>query len=801
MNWLRTILTRAGEWLRALKRQLDVMADTRIILILVALIGTVLVWMPQGRDVVVGLIDEANSKMDEGGFSGPFSLAAGHWAALLAACVWSGLNIWYWSHLLCRTDPDTPHPRWFNWLRRLLGISPLLFALAAMQRGSEWRDIWLGFSAFAIVAALMLLFFVRRPARLVAVNRPKGVPRVGKAEQQELGLIDRLFIGASLAVAAFMFVSFMIPGWRTTFAWLLGPGAVAFGALACIVPLTSLLIWWTRRYRFPVVSVGIVLFILFSEFNDNHDVRTLADGPVRARIDIDEALERWRKLHGPDDPIVLVAAAGGASRAAYWTGTVLRAIEERDTDLGFSHDVFAISSVSGGTLGAVGYSAWVAERQDPQGRQPPDRGERLRFVRSFFGSDYLGPAMGGLLFPDLLQRFLPAPVMPSRADSLEEAWEMGWAAAAAECRRNLHTQPPSACPDGDRMSSDYLSIWNGVLDEGAVTPRSWVPIVLANGTHVQTGKRIITAPVTIRPLVFPDSYDFFDSLRRPIRASTAIHNSARFPIVSPAGTIRRGPEAATPGAAGSGNSAAAEPDAGVSAHIVDGGYFENGGIETLLDLARHIRERWPTRRILIVEIINDDALSEADSARCRADPGSDDCRFEPLVMPRHDASPLLGEVSAIGRAMFATREARSVLGAKRASLPGGGKFEYYQFRLAPDEQGRRTAMSWSLSRSSRDRMDAMFARSVAEVNEIISERIYTGNRKKEVRDALIANFRSRQAVSHRCEIERLTQAIRRRPPTTPPAPGPVAAVPRPLPLAEPCPRNGAPPPAPGSARH
>ena len=736
MNRLRKILTRIGERLQGLKRQLDVMADIRITLILLALIGFVVVAMPQGRDVMTGLVDDANAVLNEDGLTDQSGAAVTRWFALWLACVWAGLNIWYWSHLLCRTDPDMPHPTWFNWLRRVLGVLPLLFATWALLRVAEFKDVKLGVLLFAASAGLLFLFFIRRPARLVAANERGRAASKKDGEQSELGAVDWTFIGASLLTALVMLVLFAIPGVRTATAWTLGPAAVAFGALACIVPVTSLLIWWTRRVKFPIVSAAFVLLVVFSEFNDNHTVRALP-GEVRARPSIEEAYKRWRGLHEPTDPVVLVAASGGASRAAYWTGTVLRELENADGARGFSHDVFAISSVSGGTLGAVGYSAWVAERQSRLPQSAPTPTERLQFVRSFAGADYLSPAVAGLLFPDTVQRFLPVPLLPSRATSLEESWEMSWRRSAAECASGSSAVPAAACPRGDRMEADFLSIWEGVLDIPAVAPRHWVPIVLANGTHAQTGKRIVTAPVRISPDVIEDSYDFFDVYARPIRASTAIHNSARFPVISPAGTLN--------GAASNG-------------HVVDGGYFENGGLETLIDLARYIHEIDPGRRILIVEINNDDMLPLEDTARCPK-PGDETCAIAMRGVPRSDPSPLLGGLSSVLGALYMTRDSRAVLAAKRASVAGGlGKVGFFQFRLITPLDGRTTAMSWSLSQTSRDYMDVMFGADGAEIAEVLSRRDYTPARRRDVQTNL-ERAAQRGSRCYEPEVRRLMAAL------------------------------------------
>ncbi len=63
--------------------------------------------------------------------------------------------------------------------------------------------------------------------------------------------------------------------------------------------------------------------------------------------------------------------------------------------------------------------------------------------------------------------------------------------------------------------------------------------------------------------MFLDSLDALHVLGKDVRASTAAHNSARFSYVSPAGDL------------GNGNGS-----------VIDGGYFENYGALSALELAR-----------------------------------------------------------------------------------------------------------------------------------------------------------------------------------------------------------------------
>ena len=102
------------------------------------------------------------------------------------------------------------------------------------------------------------------------------------------------------------------------------------------------------------------------------------------------------------------------------------------------------------------------------------------------------------------------------------------------------------------------------------------PALLVNTTEVETGRRRVISPFPI-DVTYPDqAVWFYDDLGvapfyngdeqgakaihvRDIRVSTAVGISARFPYVLPAATVMRGRSAV---------------------HLVDGGYFDNSGVET-----------------------------------------------------------------------------------------------------------------------------------------------------------------------------------------------------------------------------
>ena len=82
---------------------------------------------------------------------------------------------------------------------------------------------------------------------------------------------------------------------------------------------------------------------------------------------------------------------------------VLGALEDqaRAGGMSFADHLFAISSVSGGSLGAAAFDAALVTGSD--GAVSPR-------IKTMLGTDLLAPAIAALLYPDLFQRFLPCPI-------------------------------------------------------------------------------------------------------------------------------------------------------------------------------------------------------------------------------------------------------------------------------------------------------------------------------------------------------------------------------------------------------
>jgi hypothetical protein len=104
----------------------------------------------------------------------------------------------------------------------------------------------------------------------------------------------------------------------------------------------------------------------------------------------------------------------------------------------------------------------------------------------------------------------------------------------------------------------------------------WRPLLIVQGASESGGRRMLTSAVKFT-CDEVDADDLLDSIGHDVAASTAILNGARFPWVSPGGTFPHQPCTAKDGGA--------KPND----HVLDGGFFDNAGAETLREMTRAIR--------------------------------------------------------------------------------------------------------------------------------------------------------------------------------------------------------------------
>ena len=513
---------------------------------------------------------------------------------LFSVATWS-LSAWYSARLTlgrvfvhghsALDRADTPFVSAMRtWLPRFLGVLPnALLAFTFFRIGEPVLTL-----ACTLACIAIGLFVLKRrswfASRFQLVN-------LGSRESLRFAALQRRSVITVIAAIALSFALLFALWWRPVevSSIVTAPVLVCFAFASWILFGDLVLTYFFRQARLPSMAAApLMLFVVFSLTNDNHAVALIdKDSAPFIRRDIDAHMEAWLRARadagelrkGVEFPLYLVAAEGGGIRAAYWAGIVLAKLQD-DSGGRFSRHLLALSGVSGGSLAVSSFAALVADgrngalMQAPCAKREPRRPYH-QCIRQALRRDYLSPTLGYLLYPDMVQRFLPFPVRTfDRARAMETALAGGWRDSTGS----------------NRFGERFDRLWHG-------DTRRDVPSLLLNATLVDGGNRVIASDLVIDGR-FPDAYDAFDPLidLRRMSLATSVHNSARFSYMSPAGTVyacRRG-AALVPCGPGT--------ERAPWGRLIDGGYFENSGVESVRDLLFAIRpalERWRREGYLI----------------------------------------------------------------------------------------------------------------------------------------------------------------------------------------------------------
>src|SRR5438132_9842494 len=563
-------------------------------------------------------------------------MAGGQWYlprvfGFFAALILWALSSWYAARVLLYLDfPRAGHGHFRSKLAekhvpRLLGVAPILvvscgFLIAASSYdwkapAKSWLYFFAGLCALLAIAFYILLVVRRKWIGAAPEEKVKHVTQLGRATIVALSTM--------LIVSVLLFILFAADPVRVPQG--LGMGTILFLAAASWVAVGSLFVFLGSRWQFPVITVVVLVALLFSWWNDNQLICVVPRQNVK-RADVLSSFQTWYDLveknygAGTMHPLYIVATEGGGIRAAYWTAIVLGALQ--DANPNFAPHLFAISGVSGGSLGAAAFDALLAEPTTAS----------LKFkdkAHAILGQDFLSPALASMLYPDLVQRFIPFPIHYfDRGRSLELGWEKAWRDTMGN----------------DRFAQSFVDLW-----KPSPNSREWMPSLFLNGTSVEKGNRIITSNLRVTNS-FLDAEDAAEKLVSHnldateaachIPLSTAAHMSARFTFVSPAGRF---------------------PD---GSHIVDGGYFENSAATTAGEIVKRIKDYCAYKKIAnvdvkVIVISNNPRKPSIAPAKPGPEPPGPK-RTKPTVI----MGQFIGELTAPLYTLLNTRDARGTYAQK-----------------------------------------------------------------------------------------------------------------------------------------
>jgi hypothetical protein len=621
---------------------------------------------PQAQDLLIPLVD------------GPAFLVVSFF--ILHFLFWA-MPVHYSGRILINDDArlfahgrqfPSPYFDWLErWIPRLLGAATFVAVIVSAYRarinlpllGDDNKGVTdsisrslLYFMIWCVLAMIVFLFYA---AYRDVLAKGVGSERANKVAAKARPLLNVLDIGRQRSAAPlkadvpydnalgqlvliFVFLFFILV--------LLADANLVAEALPRAFAVTFMLGGWVpvltylsaigRRLQAPLIIATMAAITLLTVLlGDNHDVRLIetsagsASDAQQGRLKIDEALTMWMDANGcPNAPQncprpIIVVAAGGASRAGFFTSSVLgefidKAADHRMEAAQLRNRLFAISSVSGSSVAAVTAVAAMAAGGSDMRLPCPAKpfslwyGDEIKNWRgcleSLMAGDFLTPTFIGLTFHDMI----PFGPWPDRATLIERSWERIFTKAM---KSGLGNGNKLSCPAD--LECPFFTL--------RPTSKLWLPLLVLNGVSVDTGQRVVTTlldrtyhaadkcpsdfPATDCPL-FTETWFFHDLLRHPsqssglrsnfqrfvrgdywfgranndVRLSTAADNSARFPIVSPPGSIRNQ------------NYDAVD-------RIVDGGYIDDYGVLSAFELVKAVIAAKPGLIPFVLVISNDPA--------------------------------------------------------------------------------------------------------------------------------------------------------------------------------------------------
>lgn len=505
---------------------------------------------------------------------------------VLVGSLWA-FFIWYWARVFYyieyekRKDLKEYEKIIVKYTPRVLGaLELLIIGLAFLiqapkcQIGNELNPIRVVGIIYMALAILFIIFVNLR--RKIFNLKPLGELHESLEPQKRIVNViclpdtTKKILFITTIITSILLV--LITIWPIHLTMLLGDGVTVLIMCLCIwLPLLYWIRYFSLKLGFPLYLVLAVLIVSFSFFNGNKNIRFISL-PSDTRMNVGDYTEKWLsktetlgkrvKLKDGTDgvPMVIVLSEGGGIRAAYWSAQFLARIQKE-----YPHCrdyLFGISGVSGGSFGATVFDG-VLNYYDHHPQAAGDKDSEGKNVMQskitdIIGKDFLSPTVACLFTREIIQLLVPFPIESfDRAKVFEETWEYVW-------KDNLNNDPT--------FGASFLSLWD----------KNTVPSLFINTTQVENGYPVVLSNirfdagqdknVTNGKLDFPRDF-YADILKEPsldVPLSTASLLSARFPFVSPAGTL--------------------EEKNGGTISLVDGGYFDNTGANTAYQVLFNIKK-------------------------------------------------------------------------------------------------------------------------------------------------------------------------------------------------------------------
>ncbi len=349
-------------------------------------------------------------------------------------------------------------------------------------------------------------------------------------------------------------------------------------AIAYVILLLILLNWglaiaafFLDRYRVPLLLVLLAFVVVSNRYSKSDNFYELRPAATIAAVSPAQVLTAASRLapdaDHPRGRVTVIATAGGGIQAAAWTAQVLTGLQAQlrtgppEQAVNFADSIAVISSVSGGAVGTMYFVNQYHADTQPYGFTATD--SELPGIVQAAEKPSLDDIAWAMVYPDLSRILLPY-FKSEKGKLIDRGWtlEEGW-----------RSRGPITANLGE---------WRKGVQQG------WRPAVIFNATLVESGEPLLLATTNIlqkNQIEGPQRKTFAQLFpNNDIPVVTAVRLAATFPFVTPAARpIANGPQY----------------------HVVDGGYYDNYGVNSLLEWLNEAFASTPPEKrpdVLIIQI-------------------------------------------------------------------------------------------------------------------------------------------------------------------------------------------------------
>ncbi|WP_255039370.1 patatin-like phospholipase family protein [Lacihabitans soyangensis] len=293
-----------------------------------------------------------------------------------------------------------------------------------------------------------------------------------------------------------------------------------------------------RANKAKFIFIISAIELIFSLWNDPSEAEYMQK--QHAQIDHQLHFSKWinhkKPVEGDTIPLIFIAAEGGGIRAMGWSLMAMNFIDKKFSKK--TNYIYLISGVSGGSVGATMYVSLLKDKLHYRNQRISDS-----TIYDLISQDYLSNIVRGNMFKSPLRIFSPQEFSTlDRNKMLEDSWSNSYFDK---------TQSRT-------MDNQLLNIWsNDTLFQ--------IPSLVLNCTLAETGEKAIISNLNFNNKLtgIREIYNEIDP-NYDLKAKSAASLSARFPIVTSGGLIKS--------------------TKNEKYHLTDGGYNDNTGIETCLQV-------------------------------------------------------------------------------------------------------------------------------------------------------------------------------------------------------------------------